>query len=49
MLIFTDVSTNGNPGPTGAGVAIYLERYNSAPVLFKKTVPQSSNNYAGWD
>jgi len=33
ILVFTDGSTLGNPGPTGAGAAVYLEGYNTTPVL----------------
>ena len=34
VVIFSDRSTLGNPGPTGAGAAVYL--YQSSPILQKR-------------
>ena len=36
VLVFTDGSALGNPGPTGAGAVVYLNGYQSVPVLLKK-------------
>ena len=47
VLLFTDGSALGNPGPTGAGAVAYIDGYNSAPVLLKKGVSPLSNNYTG--
>ena len=37
-IVFTDESALSNPGPTGAGAVVYLEGYQSSPVLLKKGV-----------
>ena len=34
VLVFTDGSALGNPGPTGAGAVVYLDGYQSVLVLF---------------
>lgn len=47
VIVFTDGSAYGNPGPTGAGGVVYLEGYNAIPVLLKKGVSPMSNNYTG--
>ena len=47
VLLFKDGSFLGNPGPTGAGVVVYLDRYQSVPDLLKKSVSPMSNNYTG--
>ena len=47
IVIFTDGSPLSNPGPTGAGAVIYLNGYQSSPVLLKKGVSPASNNYTG--
>ena len=47
VVIFTDGSALGNPGPTGAGAAVYLNGYQSSPILLKKGVSPLSNNYTG--
>ena len=47
ILVFTDGSALGNPGPTGAGAVVYLNGYQSVPVLLKKSVSPMSNNYTG--
>ena len=47
VLVFTDGSALGNPGPTGAGAVVYLDRNQSVPVLLKKCVSPMSNNYTG--
>ena len=36
-----------NPGPTGAGAVVYIDGYNSVPVLIKKAVTPMGNNYTG--
>ena len=36
VVIFTDGSALGNPGPTGAGALVYLNGYQSSPILHKK-------------
>ena len=47
VVIFTDGLALGNPGPTGAGAAVYLNGYQSSPILLKKGVSPLSNNYTG--
>ncbi|XP_053379939.1 uncharacterized protein LOC123561196 [Mercenaria mercenaria] len=47
VLAFTDGSALGNPGPTGAGAAVYLEGYSSIPILLNRGVSKNSNNYSG--
>ena len=44
-LVFTDGSVLGNQGPIGAGMVVYLNGYQSVPVLLKKSVSPMSNNY----
>ena len=46
-IIFTDGSTFGNTGPTGAGGVVYLDRYEAVPVLLKKGVSPWCNNFIG--
>lgn len=47
ILIFTDGSALGNPGPTGAGAVIYLGGYHSTPIMLKQSVSPMSNNFTG--
>ena len=47
MIVFTDGSALNYPGPTGAGGVVYMDGYNSTPVLLKKGVSPHSNNYTG--
>ena len=47
VLVFTDGSSFGNPGPTGAGVAAFLDGYDSSPVLLHKGISKNSNNFTG--
>ena len=47
VIIFTDGSAFGNPGPTGAGGVVYLDGYEAAPVLLKKGVSPLGNNFTG--
>ena len=47
IVIFTDGSALGNPGPTGAGAVVYLNGYQSVPVLLKKGVSPMSTNFTG--
>ena len=47
VVVFTDGSVFGNPGPTGAGGVVYLDGYEAAPVLLKKGVSPYSNNFTG--
>ena len=44
VIVFTDGSALNNPGPTGAGGVVYMDGYNSTPVLLKKSVSPHSNN-----
>ena len=34
ILLVTDGSALGNPGPTGAGAVAYIDGYNCSPILF---------------
>ena len=36
IMIFTDGSALGNPGPTGAGAVIYMNGYHTSPILLKR-------------
>ena len=36
VVIFTDGSALGKPGPIGAGAVVYLSSYQSSPILLKK-------------
>ena len=48
VLLFTDDSALGNPGPTGAGAVAYIDGYNSSPILFiKKELVQSLTTIQG--
>ena len=47
VIIFTDGSALNNPGPTGAGGVVYMDGYNSTPVLLKMGVSPHSNNCTG--
>ena len=47
VVTFMDGSALGNPGPTGAGAVVYLNGYQSSPILLKKGVSPLSNNYTG--
>lgn len=44
---FTDSSTLHNPGPTGAGAAIFIEGIDSNLVVLSERGSKSSNNYHG--
>ena len=47
VVVITDGSAFGNPGPTGAGGVVYLDGYEAAPVLLKKGASSCSNNFTG--
>jgi ribonuclease HI len=47
VLAFTDGSANPNPGPTGAGAAIYMDGILSNPILISRSVSKQSNSYEG--
>jgi ribonuclease HI len=47
ILAFTDGSALINPGPCGAGVAIYWNGLTSAPSTFKRSVSTRSSSYHG--
>ena len=47
IVIFTDGSALGNPGPTGAGAVIYMNGYHTSPILLKRGVGPMNNNYTG--
>ena len=47
LIRFTDGSALGNPGPCGAGAAIYIESISSTPVLLKRPVSAKSISYHG--
>ena len=47
VVLFTDGSAFGNPGPTGSGGVVYLDGYEAAPVLLKKGVSTYSNKFTG--
>ena len=47
LICFTDGSALGNPGPCGAGAAIYVDTTLGAPVLLKRPVAKKSISYHG--
>ena len=47
VLIFTDGSALGNPGPTRPGAVVCLNGYQSVLVILKKSVSPMSNNFTG--
>ena len=47
LICYTDGSDLGNPGPCGAGAAIYTESALNTPVLLKKPVSKKSVSYHG--
>jgi len=47
ILVFTEGSTLGNQGPTGASAVMYLEGHNTTPILLKRSLSSFSNNYEG--
>ena len=47
IVAFTDGSALGNPGPCGAGTAIFWKGMNSLPSLHKKPVSKLSSSYHG--
>ena len=47
IVAFTDGSALGNPGPTGAGAAIYMNGLNSHAERLKKGICKNGNNYLG--
>ena len=47
VAVFTDGSALGNPGPTGAGAAIYHNGLDNDPVCISKPVCSNGNNYIG--
>ena len=47
IVAFTDGAALGNPGPTGAGAAIYMNGLNSHAERLKKGICKNGNNYLG--
>ena len=47
ICMFTDGSSLGNPGPTGAGACIYPQGLNSTAICLKQAVHPNSNNFVG--
>ena len=47
VAVFTDGSALGNPGPTGAGAAIYHNGLDEDPICISKPVCSNGNNYIG--
>ena len=47
MIVFTDGSTQSNPGPTGSGVVIKKQGLNSTPIKIAKAVKYMGSNYEG--
>ena len=47
VVIFTDGSKLGNPGPTGAVAVIYMNGYQTLPILLKRGVSPMCYNYTG--
>ena len=47
VIAFTDGSALGNPGPAGAGAAIYYKGLEQEPVCLSKPVCSNGNNYIG--
>ena len=47
MVIFTDGSAQGNPGPAGSGIAIKKQGLQSSPIKLAKAVTPHGSSYAG--
>ena len=47
VIVFTDGSALGNPGPCGSGVAVYWDGPNSTPTTHRKPVSSNSSSYHG--
>ena len=47
IVAFTDGSALGNPGPTGAEAAIYMNGLNSHAERLKREICKNGNNYLG--
>lgn len=47
IVIFTDGSVMGNPGPTRARAVVYLDGYQSSSTLLKKGISPMRNSYTG--
>jgi len=46
LVIFTDGGARGNPGPAGAGVAMFEETGKSVVATYKKYLGETTNNVA---
>ena len=44
LICFTDGSAMGNPGPCGAGAAVYVDPALGAPVLLKSPAVNNGGN-----
>ena len=44
IVIFTDGSSQNNPGPTGAGAVIFKDGMNKPPLKFANPVSKHSTN-----
>jgi len=47
VVVFTDGSALGNPGPCGAGAVIYLYGLDTDPIMMHKAVSTHSTSYHG--
>ena len=47
VVVFTDGSALGNPGPTGAGACIYMNGLDSTCFQLKQPIHPLSNNFVG--
>ena len=47
MMIFTDSSAQGNPGPTGSGVVIKNSGYHRLPIRLAKAIASCGTRYEG--
>ena len=47
VVAFTDGSATPNPGPTGAGAAIYINGIDSCPIHLSKAISKYSTSYIG--
>ena len=47
MPIFTDGSTQGNPGPVGSRIVIKKQGLQKCPIKLAKAIPPHGSNYEG--
>ena len=49
MMIFTESSAQGNPGPTWPGVVIKSPAHHSSPIKLAKAITSCGTSYNKWN